>query len=290
LDVDVSLSTNVKVYTQKFNYATAYENGLADYTSSSGAVHMIRTGYTGTGNWNTSADGSGTTVNEGTSFASGQKVAEAFGKSITTGNASVNVYAQWEIKTYQVKYNANGGSGAPSPQTKTYGRTLTLSKTVPTRTNYTFKGWGSSSTDTSPNYYPGGNYTTNAPCTLYAIWELKTYTISYNLNGGTGDIASQTKTHGTNLILTKDVPTRSNYKFLGWSVSSTDTKPTYAPGDTFTSNKTTTLYAVWERLGIAHINVNGTWNKGRIYVNDNGVWKTGLIFKNVDGTWKQGGA
>ena len=290
LDVAVSLSTNVKVSSYNFSYATAYETGLSNYTSSGGAVHMTRTGYTGTGNWNTKADGSGTTVNEGTSFASGQKVAEAFGKSIKTGDASVNVYAQWKINTYTVSYNANGGTGAPSAQTKTYGKTLTLSSTKPTRTNYTFQGWGTSSTDTSVDYNAGGSYTTNKAVTLYAIWKLNTYTISYNLNGGSGTVASQTKTHGTNLTLTKTVPTRSNYKFLGWGVSSSDTSATYQPGGTFTSNANTTLYAVWERLGIAHINVNGTWNKGRIYVNDNWVWKTGLIFKNVDGTWKQGGA
>lgn len=290
LDVAVSTSTNVKVHSQVFNYSTAYDNGLSDYTSEGGAVHMTRTGHTGTGIWNTSADGTGTSVDESTSFESGQKVAEAFGKSIKTGDASVNVYAQWQINTYTVSYNANGGSGAPSKQTKTYGQTLTLSTTKPTRTNYTFQGWGTSSSDTTVDYNAGGSYTANANITLYAIWKLNTYTISYNLNGGVGTVESQTKTHGVGITLRNDVPTRSNYKFLGWSVSSNDTKPTYKPGDTFTSNANTVLYAIWERLGIAHINVNGTWKKGRVYINVNGTWKTGLIFKNVNGTWKQGGA
>lgn len=42
--------------------------------------------------------------------------------------------------TYTISYNANGGSGAPSSQTKTEGTALTLSSTVPTRSNYVFVG------------------------------------------------------------------------------------------------------------------------------------------------------
>ena len=49
------------------------------------------------------------------------------------------VYCIWQIDTYTVNYNANGGTGAPGNQTKTYGQNLTLSSTVPTRTNYTFQ-------------------------------------------------------------------------------------------------------------------------------------------------------
>ena len=120
-------------------------------------------------------------------------------------------------------------------------------------------------------------------------FNIKKYSIVYNMNGGLGSIETQTKTHGSNINLSTNVPTRSNYKFLGWGVSPEDKVAKYKPGDVFTVNNNTTLYAVWERLGIAHINVNGTWKKGRIYINDNGTWKTGLIFKNVNGDWKQGG-
>lgn len=88
-----------------------------------------------------------------------------------SGNANLNLTAQWKANTYTVSYNANGGSGAPGKQTKTYGVTLKLSSTKPTRTNYNFKGWA-----TSPNggvvYQPGGSYTNNGAITLYAVWEL----------------------------------------------------------------------------------------------------------------------
>ena len=76
----------------------------------------------------------------------------------------------------------------------------------------------------------------------------ETYTIAYNVNSGTGTIASQTKTHGQDVILTTEKPTRSRYDFLGWSTSNSATTATYASGATFTTNADTTLYAVWEKI------------------------------------------
>ena len=76
-----------------------------------------------------------------------------------------------KLASYTISYNANGGTGAPSSQTKQYGKTLTLSSTKPTRTNYNFKGWATSSTG-SVAYKAGGSYTANAKATLYAVWEL----------------------------------------------------------------------------------------------------------------------
>lgn len=104
-------------------------------------------------------------INNGTLYQPGQTVGSLPDQAITW-------YARWTAYTYTVKYNANGGSGAPGQQTKTYGVTLTLSSTKPTRTNYTFKGWGTSSGSTTVAYAAGGSYTANASITLYAIWEL----------------------------------------------------------------------------------------------------------------------
>lgn len=74
--------------------------------------------------------------------------------------------------TYSVNYNANGGTGAPGGQTKTYGTNLTLSSTRPTRTDYDFVGWGTSSVASSASYQPGSTYSANSSITLYAIWKL----------------------------------------------------------------------------------------------------------------------
>ena len=154
----------------------------------------------------------------------------------------------YDVNEYTVSYNANGGSGAPSSQTKYYGYDLTLSDTVPTRSGYTFKGWGTSSTSTSASYQPGGNYTANSSRTLYAIWESNTpttYKVTYNANGGSGAPASQTKTHNVTLTLSSTKPTRTGYTFLGWSTSSSATSATYSAGGSYTNNASVTLYAVW---------------------------------------------
>ena len=149
--------------------------------------------------------------------------------------------------SYTVTYNANGGSNAPSSQTKWYGEELKLSSTKPTRTGYIFKGWATSSTATSAKYPVGGSYTytTNKSVTLYAVWEAITYTIKFNANGGSNAPSSQTKTYGKTLVLTTNKPTRTNYNFEGWGLSSNTSTVTYNAGGNYTKNASDTLYAVW---------------------------------------------
>lgn len=153
--------------------------------------------------------------------------------------------------TYTVSYNANGGSGAPSNQTKQHDITLTLSSVKPTRDGYEFAGWGTSATDTGVKYSAGGQYTGNANITLYAIWtNAAKLTINYNANGGSGAPSSQTHLINTTSKISGVKPTRDKYVFLGWSTSSTATKATYiADGqytnNSFTNGATVTLYAVW---------------------------------------------
>ena len=149
--------------------------------------------------------------------------------------------------SYTVTYNANGGSNAPSSQTKWYGEELKLSSTKPTRTGYIFKGWATSSTATSAKYPVGGSYTytANESVTLYAVWEAITYTIKFNANGGSNAPSSQTKTYGKTLVLTTNKPTRTNYNFEGWGLSSNTSTVTYNAGGNYTKNASDTLYAVW---------------------------------------------
>ena len=117
-----------------------------------------RTGYTFQG-WATSAGG-------GVAYQPGQGYAN---------DANITLYAVWKANTWAVKYNANGGSGAPADQTKTYGQTLKLSTTKPVRTDYNFIGWATSKANADAGtvtYAAGANYTANAAITLYAVWEL----------------------------------------------------------------------------------------------------------------------
>ena len=153
------------------------------------------------------------------------------------------------LAKYTVSYNANGGSGVPSAQTKYYGRTLTLSSTKPTRSGYTFVGWGLSASDTSVDYNAGGSYTTNASDTLYAIWK-KTITLSYNANGGSNAPSSQSATvynatTSKTFTVSSTQPTRTGYTFKGWATSSGGSVK-YVAGNSITlSANSTTLYAVW---------------------------------------------
>lgn len=148
--------------------------------------------------------------------------------------------------SYTIKFNANGGSGAPSSQTKWKDQTLTLSSTKPTRTGYTFLGWSTSSTATSATYAAGGSYTANSAATLYAVWKAITYTIKFNANGGSGAPGNQTKTYGKTLTLSSTKPTRTNYNFKGWGTSASATTVSYAAGGSYTANAAATLYAIWE--------------------------------------------
>lgn len=148
--------------------------------------------------------------------------------------------------SYTISYNANGGSGAPSSQTKWYGANLTLSSSKPTRTGYSFLGWSTSSSATSATYAPSGTYSANASATLYAVWKANTYTVKYNANGGTGAPANQTKTYGKTLTLSSTKPTRTNYNFKGWGTSASATTVAYASGSSYTANAAITLYAIWE--------------------------------------------
>jgi uncharacterized repeat protein (TIGR02543 family) len=146
-----------------------------------------------------------------------------------------------------VKYDANGGSGAPGTQTKYYNKTLTLSSTKPTRAGYTFKGWATSKTATTANYQPGGSYTANAATTLYAVWQINTWKVSYNNNGGTGTIANQTKTYGKSLTLSNGSGfSKTGYTLKSWNTNSAGTGTTYNLGASYTGNAALSLYAKWQ--------------------------------------------
>jgi len=162
-----------------------------------------------------------------------------------SANQSVTLRAAWTPNTYTVSYNANGGTGAPGNQTKTYGTNLTLSSTRPTRTGYTFVKWNTASNGSGTDYSPGGTYTGNAALTLYAIWTVNTYAVTYHSNGGSGAPSNQTKIYGTDLTLQTGIPTRTDYAFVSWNTNASGTGVSYAPGATYTVNAAVALYAQW---------------------------------------------
>ena len=154
---------------------------------------------------------------------------------------------QTTIKTYQVSYHANGGSGAPETQKKTQGISLTLRPNAPVREGYSFLGWAESSTAASPTYSAGGSFVKDENITLYAVWKANTYSVSYDANGGEYAPAPQTKYHNSVLTLSRTAPVRQGYTFLGWSTSNTAANPSYTAGGAFSQNANTILYAVWKK-------------------------------------------
>lgn len=100
------------------------------------------------------------------SFGATFNVTGGFGNGSSSATATVSLPAK---PSWKVTYSANGGSGAPSSQTKWAGDTLTLSKTAPTRANHEFLGWATSASGAA-SYQPGGSYATDAALALYAVW------------------------------------------------------------------------------------------------------------------------
>lgn len=98
---------------------------------------------------------------------------------LTKDNPTKTIYAVW-MPFFELKYDANGGIGAPASQTRTAAHptvnrvTFTVPNQTPSKEGYTFKGWADSATATTAQYQPGGTVDVkheNSPKTVYAVWE-----------------------------------------------------------------------------------------------------------------------
>lgn len=98
---------------------------------------------------------------------------------LTKDDPAKTIYAVW-MPFFELKYDANGGTGAPASQTRTAAHptvnqvTFTVRDQIPTKEGCTFKGWADSSTATTAQYQPGGTIDVkheNSPKTVYAVWE-----------------------------------------------------------------------------------------------------------------------
>lgn len=171
---------------------------------------FTKTGYTFNG-WNTKADGSGT------SYADKASVS----KLSATNGATVTLYAKWKANSYTINFNANGGSGSMSNFTMTYDKAQSLTANSFTRTGYDFLGWSTSNTATTATYADKAsvkNLATSGTVTLYAVWKVKTCTITFkNVDGSV--VSTKTLNGGTTLgTVFQELPTvsRSGYVFGGW--------------------------------------------------------------------------
>ncbi len=72
---------------------------------------------------------------------------------------------------YAVRYDAQGGTGAPAQQMKQEGVDLTLSTDRPTKAGYAFIGWTADKDAVMIEYGSGSKYSKNEPVTLYALYK-----------------------------------------------------------------------------------------------------------------------
>ena len=120
--------------------------------------------------------------------------------------------------TYSVTYDQNTTEyvgNLPENLTKTHDDDVTISECIPERYGYDFIGWAESA-DGAASYFGGDVYSDNADIRLYAVWEAKTFAVSFETNGGIingGEIAEYT--YGTGVMLPTDV-SKSGYTFVGW--------------------------------------------------------------------------
>ena len=102
---------------------------------------------------------------------------------------------------------------------------------------------------------------------------IKTYTVSYNANGGTGSIENQTKIHGENLTLSSAKPTGKSFTvtynansgtvstssktvsqtFTSWNTAANGSGTTYNAGATYSANANVTLYAQYANSSIGSL-------------------------------------
>lgn len=194
---------------------------------------FTRTGYEFVG-WNTSSDGTGISYTEGQTI---------------TPRGNISLYAQWKKKEYTITFNSNGGSGSMSSKTVSAGSTVSLPANSFIRSGYEFYGWNISSDGTGTSYIDGQIITPSGNITLYAQWKKIEiyYTISFNSNGGSGNMGSKTVSTGSSVTLPNSTFTRSGYEFIGWNTNSSGAGISYSNGQTITPSGDMTLYAQWKK-------------------------------------------
>ena len=155
----------------------------------------------------------------------------------TTGN--ITLYAKWELVSYTITYELDGGTNAPENPAGYNVETGTITLKAPTKDKYDFKGW-----------YKDGEFTTQVTeitqdttgnITLYAKW-LENYTITYELDGGTNASENPESYNVETETITLKDPVKTGYTFAGWY--SADNSPVTKIPQGSTGN--ITLYAKWE--------------------------------------------
>ena len=190
-------------------------------------------------------------VEEGQVFGGWFTDSECSGTEFDFGTAiksDIQLFAKWTAKgpaSYTVTFDANGGSGSMDAQVFTEGVAGVLkscSFTAPD--GMVFAGWMLSG-DGEVKYADGASYTASSDVTLYAKWINKTYTVSFNSNGGSGTMEPQIFIEGVSANLNNCTFTAPEGKvFAGWAESA-DGEVKYVNGASYTASANVTLFAKW---------------------------------------------
>ncbi|MBQ6277690.1 MAG: InlB B-repeat-containing protein [Bacteroidales bacterium] len=164
-------------------------------------------------------------------------------------------------ETYTVTFNANGGTGTMTAQTFTEGEAQALTRNAFTYDGYTFTGWNTVQGGSGASYTDGQTITVTADMTLYAHWTSNgtnptpsptpgptpgnTVTVTFNANGGTGEMAPQTFTIGTAQALSANTFTKENNWFSGWNTAIDGQGTAYTDSQEIITTENMTLYAQW---------------------------------------------
>ena len=163
------------------------------------------------------------------------------GKAVTSLQLSgpLSLVASYKASPVRIEIDTNGGVGGSVSQTVQKGTTVPVE--APTKEGYLFKGWK----DDKGNSYPAGadgkvNITVNEDMKLTAVWEARSFTVTYVLLNG--ETRTETAAYGQNVTLGEEP--RTGYTFVGWK----DGENVYRAGETITVTEDMTLTAEWKKL------------------------------------------
>lgn len=152
---------------------------------------------------------------------------------------------------HSINYDTNGGS-ISSTNYPTYaadGETIyTSDLPEATKPGYVFGGWEIGE-DVFVNDLDIYLSDIQSPVYLKAVWEAEAveYTLSYNANGGSGSMSSQTVKEGESARLRTNSFTRYGYYFTGWNTREDGSGTSYGDGAYAVFYGNTTLYAQWQK-------------------------------------------
>ena len=162
------------------------------------------------------------------------------GATYVTQSSDIIFSAQWQAKVFTVSYDLNGGAGSVGGNyAHTYG---TAAYQLPTtgfaRTDYNFGGWATSPGGSSV----GATFAPSSDITLYAIWNIAIYRLTFDGQSGVSESATAKVTIGQSIVMPN--ATRANYNLQGWSTQQSGGSVT-AAGAIFTPASDGPLFAQW---------------------------------------------